>query len=502
METFGRTVVEIHSLGARHDADARGRARVDERRHGVAARGGRARVQLPALERVRQGTPRLAVDASKRSGRLNTRIDTCGGFSRANQSANQSANVTPHRDVVSACRVVAAISPRDVPTLPRTSPTTRFRSPLLHHTSPPQATEQFKRDAVVLLAPFGNRIPAGVKGLDAVLGEYVAFKEADTRRKRAVASNPLAKRMYDVLEECAAGVVPAGVVPAMPGAAGPLSAKSGDDGRVKRAEPERDHLAEQTHLPSPSAAAMPPPPARSPHRGKKRGGAAPRRNAPAGAPAAAPRTSPNVFGSLDDDAAARTSWRNYELPRALNDARVQERLAAVIADRIPSLDEARTSEDALFAGFAVRKNGSSASSPGDARRRTSPRTKQKTQKTEQTALPEDLASDPNTDPNTEFGGLDVDEVMESLFENDADGTLGEILGPLLGMPPRNEGAASGKPSPKKRNADPRIDSRGEADEPTNRRAKRRLRLGSEAEKEIPAHVRALDVDAFVKSIEY
>ena len=182
---------------------------------------------------------------------------------------------------------------------------------------------------------------------------------------------------------------------------------------------------------------------------------------------------------------------------------MQERLAAVIADRIPSLDEARTSEDALFAGFAVRKNGSSASSPGDARRRTSPRTKQKTQKTQNpssSALPEDLASDPNTDPNTEFGGLDVDEVMESLFENDADGTLGEILGPLLGMPPRNEGAASGKPSPKKQNADPRIDSRGEADEPT--RAKRRLRLGPEAEKEIPAHVRALDVDAFVKSIEY
>ena len=407
------------------------------------------------------------------------------------------ANATPHRDVV-------------------TSLTTRFRapplyarSPLLHFTSPPQATEQFKRDAVVLLAPFGNRIPAGVKGLDAVLGEYVAFKEADTRRKRAVASNPLAKRMYDVLEECAAGVVPASESTAPSDDATLGAAGTCKSPLKKRAEPEHVHLAE---FPSPSAAAMPPPPARSPHRGKKRGGAAPRRNAPAGPRAAAARdanqrepvsyAAPNVFGSLDDDSAARTSWRNYELPRALNDARVQERLAAVIADRIPSLDEARTSEDALFAGFAVRKNGSSASSPGDARRRTSPRTKQKTQKTEQTALPEDLASDPNTDPNTEFGGLDVDEVMESLFENDADGTLGEILGPLLGMPPRNEGAASGKPSPKKRNADPRIDSRGEADEPTNRRAKRRLRLGSEAEKEIPAHVRALDVDAFVKSIEY
>ena len=110
-----------------------------------------------------------------------------------------------------------------------------------------------------------------------------------------------------------------------------------------------------------------------------------------------------------------------------------------------------------------------------------------------------------SDP-AELGGLDVDEVMESLFENDADGTLGEILGPLLGMPPRSEGAATvGKPSPgkKKQNAGDPLDLRGEAfaDEPT--RAKRRLRLGPDvAEKKVPAHVRALDVDAFVKSIEY
>ena len=105
-----------------------------------------------------------------------------------------------------------------------------------------------------------------------------------------------------------------------------------------------------------------------------------------------------------------------------------------------------------------------------------------------------------SDP-AELGGLDVDEVMESLFENDADGTLGEILGPLLGMPPRSEGAATGISTKQKQNADP-LDARGEADEPT--RAKRRLRLGPEAEqkKEVPAHVRALDVDAFVKSIEY
>ena len=334
-----------------------------------------------------------------------------------------------------------------------------------------------------------------MKGLDAVLGEYVAFKEADTRRKRAVASNPLAKRMYDVLEECAAGVVPASE----------STAPSGD-ATLGAAGTSKSPLKKRAELPSPSAAAMPPPPARSPHRGKKRGGAAPRRNAPAGPRAGAARdanqrelfsqSAPNVFGSLDDDSERlRTSWRNYELPRALNDARVQERLAAVIADRIPSLDEARTSEDALFAGFAnPRKNnpnnpGSSASpGPGpSARRRTSPRKKQKTlsENPSSSALPDD-ASDP-----AEFGGLDVDEVMESLFENDADGTLGEILGPLLGMPPRSEGgAATGKPSPKKQNADPT-------------RAKRRLRLGqNEAEKKVPAHVRALDVDAFVKSIEY
>ena len=340
-----------------------------------------------------------------------------------------------------------------------------------------------------------------MKGLDAVLGEYVAFKEADTRRKRAVASNPLAKRMYDVLEECAAGVVPASESTAPSGDATLGAAGTSKSPLKKRAEPEHVRLAA---FPSPSAAAMPPPPARSPHRGKKRGGAAPRRNAPAGPRAAAAArdanqrepvsyAAPNVFGSLDDDSERlRTSWRNYELPRALNDARVQERLAAVIADRIPSLDEARTSEDALFAGFASsrKNNPGSSASPGlgpAARRRTSPRKKQKTlsENPSSSALPDD-ASDP-----AEFGGLDVDEVMESLFENDADGTLGEILGPLLGMPPRSEGgAATGKPSPKKQNADPT-------------RAKRRLRLGqNEAEKKVPAHVRALDVDAFVKSIEY
>ena len=350
-----------------------------------------------------------------------------------------------------------------------------------------------------------------------MLSEYVAFKEADARRKSAVASNPLAKRMYDVLEECAAGVFATETSePAGAASTKRRRAPRDDDVAAVSDANETEPSARLPASPSPLAAAMPPPPARSPHRGKKRGGAAPRRNAPAGPRAAAARdanqrepvsyAAPNVFGSLDDDSAARTSWRNYELPRALNDARVQERLAAVIADRIPSLDEARTSEDALFAGFAARKNnpGSSASPGPAARRRTSPRKKKQKTLSEDpssSALPDDASgAGPSASPDpAEFGGLDVDEVMESLFENDADGTLGEILGPLLGMPPRSEGAANGKPSPKKQNADP-LDSRGEADEPT--RAKRRLRLGPEAGKKVPAHVRALDVDAFVKSIEY
>ena len=67
---------------------------------------------------------------------------------------------------------------------------------------------QFRKDADVLLAPFKNRIPAGVKGLDAVLTEYVALKDADERRRSAVRNNPVAAKMYACLEECAAGVVP------------------------------------------------------------------------------------------------------------------------------------------------------------------------------------------------------------------------------------------------------------------------------------------------------
>ena len=47
----------------------------------------------------------------------------------------------------------------------------------------------------MLLAPFKNRIPAGVKGLDAVLTEYVALKDADERRRSAVRNNPVAAKI-------------------------------------------------------------------------------------------------------------------------------------------------------------------------------------------------------------------------------------------------------------------------------------------------------------------
>ena len=107
----------------------------------------------------------------------------------------------------------------------------------------------------------------------------------------------------------------------------------------------------------------------------------------------------------------------------------------------------------------------------------------------------------------ELGGLDVDAVMQSLFENDADGTLGEILGPLLGAPsPRAEhlkNRASGKPSP-----DPsakrrlRLGSGASPDESAANKIERDPSRGGVVKNPVPAHVRALDVDAFVKSIEY
>jgi len=360
----------------------------------------------------------------------------------------------------------------------------------------PQATEQFKKDADALLAPFGNRIPAGVKGLDAVLSEYVAFKEADAKRKKTVASNPLAKRMYDVLEECAAGIAP----------------PSEGDADANDHKKSRSDALNGPSFPSPSSAAMPPPPARSPHRGKKRGGAVPRRNAPVGgALASGPgptrdQSSKNVFGSLDDDAAAST-WRNYELPRALNDARVQERLAAVIAERIPELgSDGRTNKsDGVFG----KRREDDFASPEKEKRRSPRRGPSSVSKTEtfQNGIGSPVSGAGVRD-GEDIGGLDVDAVMQSLFENDTDGTMGEILGPLLGMPSGDDARRDASfQSPRER-----AENENAEDENAKRRrfsdgvetATKRSRAEKDARAivSVPAHVRALDVDAFVKSIEY
>ena len=396
-------------------------------------------------------------------------------------------------------------------------------------TTCPQATEQFKKDADALLAPFGNRIPAGVKGLDAVLSEYVAFKEADARRKKTVASNPLAKRMYDVLEECAAGIE-------IPERRNDAVADGTHDGQKSRINDFRNG---ETAFRSPSSARMmPPPPARSPLRGKKRGGAAPRRNAPSqGQTHASVPTSLNqssVFGSLDDDAQhIASTWRNYELPRALNDARVQERLAAVIAERIPELGSSdglsdgvfgKRRDEVLFAGFTnpakelakERRNEESGNfaSPAKEKRRSPRRTQGASGRG-----PHDGGSPAETRagvPNAgeDVGGLDVDAVLSSLFDNDADGTLGEILGPLLGMPKESGKERRDAPSPKERlsgdaeteNAKRRRFSRGDSDgvEAATKRSSSRADKDKDTRviSSVPAHVRALDVDAFVKSIEY
>jgi hypothetical protein len=55
---------------------------------------------------------------------------------------------------------------------------------------------QFREEADPLLAPFKNRIPAGVKSLDNLLNEYVQLNEREQRRAAAMAGNPLAARLY------------------------------------------------------------------------------------------------------------------------------------------------------------------------------------------------------------------------------------------------------------------------------------------------------------------
>ena len=106
-------------------------------------------------------------------------------------------------------------------------------------------------------------------------------------------------------------------------------------------------------------------------------------------------------------------------------------------------------------------------------------------------------------------------MLSSLFDNDADGTLGEILGPLLGMPKESGKERRDAPSPKERlsgeppeteNAKRRRFSRSHWDgvEAATKKSHSRADKDKDARaiSSVPAHVRALDVDAFVKSIEY
>ena len=85
------------------------------------------------------------------------------------------------------------------PPLP-TPPTTLPDSPLVIHA---QAAKQFRTDADALLAPFRNRVPTGVVGLERIVGEYVAIRARDDARRLAMDANPLARRMYEQLDDYA-----------------------------------------------------------------------------------------------------------------------------------------------------------------------------------------------------------------------------------------------------------------------------------------------------------
>ena len=361
---------------------------------------------------------------------------------------------------------------------------TRYSNPT--YTTLQQAMDQFKKDASVLLKPFGNRIPAGVKGLDSVLTEYVAFKDADSKRKHAVASNPLAKRMYDVLEEVSAGVVP------NPDDCLPVRTNETDVAALDGpATSPGNPVGISPYSKSPSNEQMPPPPARSPHRGKKRGGTVPRRNV--GRTVSARDTEMNAVdgvtvGTNVHSAIINSASQNKTPPGSLDDE-TYERLAQIIVSHVPNGDEGMNGNGNL--------NGK-----------------------DSTTEKQNLDS---------MGGLDVDAVMDSLFENDNDGTLGELLGPLLGggfgQGLGSAGGCSGQlvsPSKSKGNTPSKSPNESNNKSPNiaGKKSKRKLELnkdecrydgsrrvsGRKGDRHettpLPAHVQSLDVEAFVKSIEY
>ena len=371
---------------------------------------------------------------------------------------------------------------------------------------------EFKKDAEALLAPFKNRIPAGVKGLDAVLTEYVAFKEADERRRAAVAGNPLAARMYAVLEECAAGVVakPREAEAAGDASAGARAPPSGTGPVPAAASPSPRSSAPLAAPPrSPASSAMPPPPARSPHRAGRKaraGAAAPRRNPnapgvnggshqssdaaaersgsdPSNAAARRSRPFDAAFddpgatdamgnltgsltaGSLDDDGYGL--WRAFELPAELGEARVQERLAEILAENITTSRGARGrgrekggDDDAHVGGSSPGGGGGSdlngLSANRGVRGAVSPGGTGGVGAVAGSgaASSEPVAGAHSSHQNaasslssSHAADFDVDRVMASLFDANgglADDELGRLLAPLLGDPQSpGAGAAAG-----------------------------------------------------------
>ena len=264
---------------------------------------------------------------------------------------------------------------------------------------------QFRKDADVLLAPFKNRIPAGVKGLDAVLTEYVALKDADERRRSAVRNNPVAAKMYACLEECAAGVVPTELFDASVVASDPPRPVP-----IAPAPPRSTPTTTNAVRGHPAASAlMPPPPARSPHK-KKRGGAAPRRNPAHAVPTGGLTAAPTAFGSprgaggegevalgsLDDEG----GWRQFNLPPELGDDRVQNKLAELIAGNM-NTNPSRAQEGSPSGGKVSADVAAGGSIP---------------------AAGAALAN----------ASIDVDQVVASLFvDGGADDELAHLLAPLL-----------------------------------------------------------------------
>lgn len=216
-------------------------------------------------------------------------------------------------------------------------------------------------------------MPTGVVGLERIVGEYVAIRARDDARRLAMDANPLARRMYEQLDDYAmhggAGGVGGGGAAMRPGPGMTPSATAGggrhsmaNDTAVRRPRAsatvrpilpaptpeERERMAAAAAAaaaaradaagpgPGSTAAARgtrpppPPVPIKSPH---KRKGPAPHRRNPVGQcptgtlPAPPP---PPPMGSLMDDAPGERGWRQYELPAELADQRIQERLAEYI----------------------------------------------------------------------------------------------------------------------------------------------------------------------------